>query len=173
MPASQEGAFSALVLEQTYLATMFDILVFLFENFFHADLDPDSEQLVLKLSAAGFEDDDICEALQWLDELHETKGNGFPAISATPDSIRCFTEDETGKLDTECRGFLLFLENAGVLSPQTREWVIEQAMMLSEHTVTLPKLKIVVLMVLWKHHQTMDTLILEELLSGNEATCLH
>lgn len=150
---------------------MFDILVFLFENFFHADLDP--EQLALKLSAAGFEDDDIHEALQWLDALHEAKENNLPVLSAAPDSIRCFAEDETGKLDTECRGFLFFLENAGVLSPQTREWVIERAMMLPEQAVTLSKLKIVVLMVLWKHHQIMDTLILEELLSGNEATCLH
>lgn len=38
---------------------------------------------------------------------------------------------------------------------------------------TLSKLKIIVLMVLWNQHQAMDTLILEELLSGNDARFLH
>ncbi len=66
-----------------------------------------------------------------------------------------------------------FLESAGVLNPLTRELILERAMALSDHTVSLSKLKIIVLMVLWKQHQAMDTLILEELLSGNDAHYLH
>ena len=62
---------------------------------------------------------------------------------------------------------------AGVLNPLTRELILERAMALSDHTVSLAKLKIIVLMVLWNQHQTMDTLILEELLSGNESRYLH
>ena len=42
-----------------------------------------------------------------------------------------------------------------------------------QHSVSLSKLKIIVLMVLWNQHQAMDTLILEELLSGNDARFLH
>ena len=63
-------------------AAMFDILVYLFENFFHADAYPEPEQLALKLSAAGFEDEEISEALQWLDELQEV---GTGKVRATVD----------------------------------------------------------------------------------------
>lgn len=152
---------------------MFDILVYLFENFFQADAYPEPEQLALKLSAAGFEDDEITEALQWLDGLREAGEGDLPAIPADSDSVRCFAAEELAKLDSECRGFLAFLESAGVLSPLTRELIIERAMALSDHSVSLSRLKIIVLMVLWKQHQAMDTLILEELLSGNEAHYLH
>ena len=139
-------------------AAMFDILVYLFENFFHADAYPEPEQLALKLSAAGFEDEEISEALQWLDELQEVGTDSLPAIAADNDSVRCF---------------LSFLESAGVLNPLTRELILERAMALSDHSVSLSKLKIIVLMVLWNQHQAMDTLILEELLSGNDARYLH
>lgn len=154
-------------------AAMFDILVYLFENFFHAEAYPEPEQLALKLSAAGFEDEEISEALQWLDGLQEVGSDCSPAISVDNDSVRCFGPEEIAKLDTECRGFLAFLESAGVLNPLTRELILERAMALSDHSVSLSKLKIIVLMVLWNQHQAMDTLILEELLSGNDARYLH
>ena len=154
-------------------AAMFDILVYLFENFFHADAYPEPEQLALKLSAAGFEDEEISEALQWLDGLQEVGTDCPPAISVDNDSVRSFGPEEIAKLDTECRGFLTFLESAGVLNPLTRELILERAMALSDHSVSLSKLKIIVLIVLWSRHQAMDTLILEELLSGNDARYLH
>ncbi|MDT3737342.1 MAG: DUF494 domain-containing protein [Denitratisoma sp.] len=160
-------------MNRRHAAAMFDILVYLFENFFHAEAYPEPEQLALKLSAAGFEDEEISEALQWLDGLQEAGTDSLPAIAADNDSVRCYGSEEIAKLDTDCRGFLAFLESAGVLNPLTRELILERAMALSDHTVSLSKLKIIVLMVLWKQHQAMDTLILEELLSGNDAHYLH
>lgn len=160
-------------MNRRHAAAMFDILVYLFENFFHADAYPEPEQLALKLSAAGFEYDEINEALQWLDGLHEAGENDLPAIAIDSDSVRCYAAEELAKLDAECRGFLVFLESAGVLNPLTRELILERAMALSDHSVSLSRLKIIVLMVFWKQHQAMDTLILEELLSGNESHYLH
>ncbi|MBV6409310.1 MAG: DUF494 domain-containing protein [Burkholderiales bacterium] len=160
-------------MNRRHAAAMFDILVYLFENFFHADAYPEPEQLALKLSAAGFEYDEINEALQWLDGLHEAGENDLPAIAIDSDSVRCYAAEELAKLDAECRGFLVFLESAGVLNPLTRELILERAMALPDHSVSLSRLKIIVLMVFWKQHQAMDTLILEELLSGNESHYLH
>lgn len=154
-------------------AAMFDILVYLFENFFHADAYPEPEQLALKLSAAGFDDEEISEALQWLDGLQEASVDSLPAITPENDSVRCFSREEIARLDTECRGFLVFLESAGVLNPLTRELILERAMALSDRTVSLSRLKIIVLMVLWSQQQRMDSLILEELLSGSDARYLH
>ncbi len=160
-------------MNRRHTAAMFDILVYLFENFFHADAYPEPEQLALKLSAAGFEDEEISEALQWLDGLQEVGIASPPTIAADNGSMRCFSVEEVAKLDMECLGFLVFLESAGILNPLTRELILERAMALSDHAVSLSRLKIIVLMVLWTQHQAMDTLILEELLSGNDAHYLH
>lgn len=152
---------------------MFDILVYLFENYFQTGACPDAEQLALKLSAAGFDDEEISEALEWLDGLHEVGAGAPPAVTAEATSTRCYSEDETARLDAECRGFLMFLGQSGVLTPLTRERIIERAMALSCHAVSLSKLKIIVLMVLWNQHQPMDTLILEELLSDDNVRFAH
>lgn len=152
---------------------MFDILVYLFENYFHTDACPDPEQLALKLSAAGFEDEEISEALEWLDGLQQVGSDSRPGIAADNTSIRCYSDEESAKLDIECRGFLAFLENSDVLSPLTREMIIERAMALPSAGVSLSKVKIIVLMVLWNQHQAMDTLILEELLSSDDARFVH
>ena len=51
---------------------MYDILVFLFENCQQAELAYDSDRVAKKLSAAGFEDADISEALHWLAGMGRT-----------------------------------------------------------------------------------------------------
>jgi Smg protein len=48
---------------------MFDVLVYLYETYWRPDACPDHAQLTRKLSAAGFESDEIQEALVWLDGL--------------------------------------------------------------------------------------------------------
>src|SRR6476620_11468632 len=52
--------------------TMFDVLVYLYETYYRPDACPDSEALVKKLSAVGFEEEEICKAMGWLTDLAET-----------------------------------------------------------------------------------------------------
>ena len=52
-----------------YSQAMFDVLVYLYENYWRPDACPDHEQLTRKLSAVGFESDEIQEALNWLEGL--------------------------------------------------------------------------------------------------------
>ncbi len=147
---------------------MFDILVFLFEHYVRPDACPGTEQLARKLSAAGFEDEEISEALAWLDALRE------PAVAATliaeprPGSIRLYAPDEASVLDADCRGFIAFLEAAGVLDAGMRELVIERALALTDFTLNLYRLKVIVLIVMWQREKALDTLILDELLTGDE-----
>ena len=56
---------------------------------------------------------------------------------------------ELSRLDTECRGFLVHLENVGILSPTQRELVIDRLMALEGDDIDIEKLKWVVLMVLF------------------------
>lgn len=147
---------------------MFDILVYLFESYIHADACPESDQLARKLSAAGFEDEEITEALEWLAGLRKLAASARPRVAPSPGSIRLYADEECNRLNAECRGFLAFLESAGVLDAANRELIIERAMALDNFTINLNRLKVIVLMVLWQQEEPVDTLIVDELLSGDD-----
>ncbi len=147
---------------------MFDILVYLFENYVHAGACPESDQLARKLSAAGFEDEDISEALEWLSGLREPSAAASVIAAPHEGSIRLYAAEEEARIDAGCRGFLLFLENAGVLDAATRELIIERSLALSSFNLNLHRLKVIVLMVLWQKDHPLDTLILDELLAEED-----
>ena len=98
---------------------MFDILVFLFENYFHAGAYPDQETLSKRLSAAGFDSRDISQALSWLSGLEGLDQGGTCLVGS--DGFRFYTEQELAALSAEGRGFLMFLETAGVINALQRE----------------------------------------------------
>ena len=56
---------------------------------------------------------------------------------------------EQARLDTDCRGFLVHLEQVGILSPTQRELVIDRLMALDGDDIDIEQLKWVVLMVLF------------------------
>lgn len=144
---------------------MFDILVYLFENDLHPESCPTDGELAGTLADAGFDDEEISEALSWLSELREIATVPM-ARAPQPDSIRIFTADEEARLDVECRGFLAFLENSGALDAGTRELVIGRALELEGFRLDVHRLKVIVLMVLWQQERPLDVLILDELLTG-------
>ena len=82
-------------------------------------------------------------------------------------SIRIYVDEEESMLSTDCRGFLTFLEQAGALPPALRELVIDRAVA-TDSALSLAKLKVVVLMVMWRHQHSLDTLLLEELLAADD-----
>jgi len=152
---------------------MFDILVYLFENYYQTDRYPDQDALARKLTAAGFEHDDITDALAWLQGLSATDASTYRESLAQSTGFRGYTEIEASKLGVEGRGFLAFLESAKMLTPLLREMIIERGMALSEDRVSIEKLKVIVLMVLWNQQHSIDSLILEELLSDRAQTLTH
>jgi Smg protein len=147
---------------------MFDILVYLFENYVHADACPEPAQLARKLTAAGFEEGEISEALEWLSGLRELSDGGSPPLLAHAGSLRIYAPEEQQLLDIECRGFLQFLENAGILDAECREINIERALALGESEIELDNLKVIVLMVLWQQDKPINGLILDELLNDED-----
>ena len=143
---------------------MFEVLVYLFENYYQSENYPDQDTLARKLTAAGFENDEISEALDWLNGLvGPGEGASYEHIDA-PGTFRAYSQIELSKLSAESRGFLIFLESARVLSPGLRELIVDRAMAVEDDVVELEKLKVIVLMVLWTRRGDVDTLILEELL---------
>ena len=152
---------------------MFDVLVYLFENFYRSESYPDQDTLARKLHAAGFENQDISEALDWLKGLTHGKQNGVPQSLDQRPSVRLYAKDEQAKLSAESRGFLFFLESARVLTPVLRELIVERAMALDTEYVGLDTFKVIVLMVLWTRRGNVDALILDELLPDGQKRHMH
>ncbi|MCT7654069.1 DUF494 family protein [Oceanimonas sp. NS1] len=132
---------------------MFEVLMYLFETYIHTDVDTmvDQDELAEELTQAGFNREEILKALAWLERLAELQeAEDSPSWArSTPESFRIYTPEELYKLDTDGRGFLLFLEQIQVLSAETREIVIERVMELDSPVIELDDLKWVVLMVLF------------------------
>ena len=130
--------------------SVFDILMYLFDNYFedYYEMNTDQESLKFELLQAGFGDVQVDKAFDWLDGLTLQKGFIKTEAMAENRTLRLFTEAETDQLDTECRGFILFLEHSGVLFAVDREVVIDRLMALESNDISLQQLKWVVLMVL-------------------------
>lgn len=131
---------------------MFDILMYLFENYVHSEMDimVDEGELTQELTRAGFHQPEIIKALSWLERLAELQENDKPYLGQhNQHSFRIYTDEEKIKLDVESRGFLMFLEQIQVLNVTTREMVIDRVMELDEPRLILDDLKWVILMVLF------------------------
>lgn len=150
---------------------MFEVLVYLYENYWRPDACPEQRQLERKLSAVGFDTDEIQEALRWLDGLADSAESCVDAAGAG--SVRVYTAAERDLLGDESIGFLCFLESAGVLSPALREVVVDRAMAIGSGPIGLEDLKIIVLMVFWSLGQEPDALILDELFVAPEHRLIH
>lgn len=155
------------------LRHMFDILVYLFENYYTPQACPAAEVLAKRLAAAGFEHEDIDDALGWLYGLAESSARCVDLASVSGTGTRIYTDHEFRQLGTESIGFIVFLESAGVLPAHLREIVIDCALASPMTPVTLSKLKIIALMVLWSQEAEIDHLVLEELLDDEGARRLH
>ncbi len=158
---------------------MFDVLVYVYENFWSVEACPELDQLGRKLSAAGFQSDEIEQALQWLAGLNlvshqsepiDISGADAQALPHAPSehSLRVYSVAEQDHLGAECLGFISFLESAGVMPAAMREIVIDRAMAARARPMSLDDLKIIVLMVYWRMGLEPDALVLDELCDDAE-----
>lgn len=154
-----------------YSESMFDVLVYVYEHYWRPDACPTSDLLARKLSAVGFEDTEISEALTWLDGLQAvTQGT---ATLPAADSARIYVDAELERLGVEALGFLHFLESAGVLSPALREVVLDRLLAVPGGPVALDDFKILVLLSFWSMGEEPDALILDELFVADEDRLIH
>ncbi len=155
---------------------MFDILMYLFENYIHSESEVmvDNDTLTDELTGAGFHQDEIYKALKWLEKLAALQDTeAYPCLTKISNhSVRVYTAEEMQRLDTECRGFLLFLEQLNVLDFTTRELVVDRVMELDTKEFALDDLKWVILMVLFNvpgqesAYSQLEDLIFDEVPEG-------
>ena len=161
---------------------MFEVLAFVYQNYGRHAPFPEPRQLGRRLSAHGFDDEEIGEALHWLDGLQLATQDLWPgdppaagatatlarpgdpgALAQSADALRVYCAAEQDRLGAEGLGFIRFLEASHVLPMPMREIVMDRAMAASDGPVALDKLKIIVLLVYWRAGVKPDGLVLDEL----------
>ncbi|MCX7255691.1 MAG: DUF494 domain-containing protein [Polaromonas sp.] len=171
---------------------MFEVLVYVYENYWQGAACPEPDRLGRKLMAAGFEAEEIQDALVWLDGLSAaaqgtqidllvkacSDSAGLVGVAAgilpqSSHSLRVYSVAEQMHLGAQSLGFVSFLESAGVLPPHMREIVMDRAMAAPGDPVTLDDLKIIVLMVYWSFGQEPDALVLDELCDDSQGRLAH
>ncbi len=143
---------------------MFDVLAFLFEQYRDPEACEDRGQLLRLLSAAGFEEDDIQDALDWLYSVLDADENEFAGADFSV-GMRIYTEAEQERLSPDVRGMIQFLEDNGALKGSSREMVIDRLLALPDG-ISLMDAKLVALIVLWSLKAELPVLIGEELMDA-------
>ncbi len=146
-----------------------DVLMYLFETYIDTEEEPEADHNELReeLSRAGFRDAEIEHALDWLDGLSANNDILSPNPQ-TEHGTRVFSEMELSRLDAACRGYIMYLEQVGILSPPQRELVIDRLLALESADIDVEQIKWVVLMVLFSQpgqelaYARMEDLVFDE-----------
>jgi Smg protein len=146
-----------------------DVLMYLFETYVETEDEPEADQneLRLELSRAGFGDPEIERALDWLDGLTDHQEN-LVFHAQTAHGSRVYNDFEQVRLDTDCRGYIAYLEQIGILSPPQREILVDRLLALESEDIDVEQIKWVVLMVLFSQpgqelaYARMEDLVFEE-----------
>jgi len=152
---------------------MFEVLVYMFENYFEADIRPDQNTLSKELFAAGFDQEDINGAFDWFSALDEMTEQAGTSAAGHGLGLRVYAEVEAKKINAESLSFMMFLEQAKVLNPAQRELVIDRAMALPQSEVSIEETRWIVLMALWNQDKANDYLFVEDAVFGESRPTLH
>lgn len=157
---------------------MFEVLVYMFENYIDTHFRPDENTLSKELAAAGFDEKDINGAFHWFSQLERKTSQ--PDIFQPPKyiSTRIFIDEELKKITIESLSFILFLEKANILNTTQRELVLELAMHLPQPEISIDEIRWIVLMTTWGASQTgtdktKDYLFIEDVLLSKQKPTLH
>jgi len=154
-----------------------DVLMYIFSSYADQEnnLPEDRDGIDADLRAAGFDSLEIDKAFEWLDGL--TLDEDIPVINQSSQTTRVFSPQETQRLADNAQGFLLFLEQSGVLTPTLRELVINRVMALdSVSEVDLEELKWVVMMVLFnstEEHDENTLMHFEDIVFADQPAIFH
>ncbi len=152
-----------------------EVLMYLFENYIYDQTNAveDRHAMVDSLNQAGFTSTEIDKAFHWLDTLAEQRENQSAVVSNNQ-PMRVYTTQELDRLDADCRGFLLYLENTAVLDTNCRELVLDRLLALESNDIDLEDVKWVVLMVMFNQPgQEANFAWMEDLMFDSEAEYLH
>jgi Smg protein len=154
-----------------------DVLMYIFSSYADQDenLPEDRDGIDADLRAAGFDPLEIDKAFEWLDGLADVEDE--QGVDQSEIATRILAPEESAKLAYSAQGFLLFLEQSGVLTPRLREMVINRVMALeSDSEVDIEELKWIVMMVLFNSSDEQDETTLmhyEDIVFADQPAVFH
>ncbi|NNC52267.1 MAG: DUF494 domain-containing protein [Erythrobacter sp.] len=154
-----------------------DVLMYIFSSYADQDenLPEDRDGIDADLRAAGFEPIEIDKAFAWLDGLADDDDSAVTDQSAN--AVRVLAPEESARLAYNAQGFLMFLEQSGVLTSRLREMVINRVMALeADAEVDVEELKWIVMMVLFNSSDEQDENVLmhyEDIVFADQPAVFH
>ena len=154
-----------------------DVLMYIFSSYADQDenLPEDRDGIDADLRAAGFDPLEIDKAFEWLDGLADAEDETGSEQSEV--AVRVLAPEESARLAYNAQGFLLFLEQSGVLTPRLREMVINRVMALDSNSeVDIEELKWIVMMVLFNSSDEQDETTLmhyEDIVFADQPAVFH
>ncbi len=147
--------------------TIFEVLVYLFEHYMDIGEENVIEQGKLKteLLEAGFTENYVERAFDWMDELTHQPSAVVENYVGQNTAVRIYSDEERMRFDVDAQGFLLFLEQTGIIDVTRRELIIDRAMALGDTLLSVEHVKWVALMVLFSqsgmegHYSQMEELV--------------
>ena len=129
--------------------SVLSVLMFLIRYHMKSDGDYDltDHELLPVLEKVGFTRPAILRALSWLSDLARLRHHLEQLPK--PSSFRVFNDYECQCLNEQCRGYIMALEQEGILKPITREIVINQLLELKSEQIDIELIKWVTLIVLF------------------------
>lgn len=130
-----------------------DVLMFLFERYLGDDESPETSRVTderddiqIRLEEMGFQNSEINQAFDWLEALAELQADK-PFGPVKPTSTRIYSDEEKKLISLESIGFLNFLEQTSILTPVTRELILDRVAALG-HPLDAEQLKWIIMIVL-------------------------
>lgn len=147
--------------------SVIDVLMFLFERYLDDDDFSESSNVTVerdsmqpRLEEMGFHNAEINQAFDWLEALAEIQHDEqFIPVKAT--SSRIYSAHEKKLISTESIGFLHFLEQSNILTPITRELILDRVVALGQ-VLDAEQLKWIIMIVLHRHPGEENALALME-----------
>lgn len=160
---------------------MLEVLMYLFDHYISdQDYILDQGDLMVHLEEAGFGDEEVSKAFEWLDGLNQHQPvessvtNMFANSQPDSNTLRIYSSEEARLMGAEGIGFLLYLEQNGILDNGSREQVLERVWALGLIEVDLEQLKWVVLMVLFNQPDQKSSLSwLEDIIFSDQPKTIH
>lgn len=150
---------------------MYDILAYLFEQYYSPEDCPDASTLARRLAAAGFEGSEIDEALDWLNELAQLDADELEHPSE--DTVRILHPREAARMSDEAQAFFHYLAGSGALTVSQREVLLDWLIRHGPARVDEEAMKRVALMLLWRQGDDLANLLIEEILYSGEPAVMH
>lgn len=151
--------------------SVLNALMYIFRHHIHSsgELVASTSQLFEKLEELGFSRQTVYQALDWMKNLNRDSRTEETNLLTTQ-GFRVYTAEELKVLGPECHSLLLNLEAWKILTPHTRELVINRVLELENEGIDLQLLKWVTLMVLFSQPDEQGALQCMELFVLGDAT---